>query len=147
LRRGTVYEVGPTTGFATAPDYVCHNKARYAVIDRFPGIYDSPEAKHWYRQIEENWPRFYPQIPWSGGLRAAEFPESCNGQVDIIAKPIEEAKTDKSFDIICSFQVGEHVEEPDPDVDRPMARVRGREPAVGECCAHAFDDPRFIVPL
>ena len=45
LRRDRLFEVGPTTSFATAPDYVCHNKARCHPGARFARSDDRCGAK------------------------------------------------------------------------------------------------------
>jgi hypothetical protein len=83
--------------------------ARYAVIDRFPGDYTGETAKRWYRGIEDNWSRTFPEIKWAKNLRAEDFPEQYEDRLELIKQPIETARTDSQFDIVCSFQVGEHI--------------------------------------
>lgn len=85
----------------------------YGVIDNYPGDYYGATAKQWYRAIEEKWAHFYPDIAWAKGLNAADFPEKYADRLELIAKPIETSSTKKRYDIICSFQVAEHISDID----------------------------------
>ncbi len=93
----------------------------YGVIDRFPGDYTGDTAKHWYQAIEENWERFYPAQQWAKNLRAGDFPENYKDLLELIPEEIEKAQTAAPYDIICSFQVGEHI----TDIDA-FAEVHNR---------------------
>jgi hypothetical protein len=81
----------------------------YTAIERFVGDYRGPVAKEWYASIEESWPRFMPEIPWPADLKGSTFPESVGDRVDVVDSPIEEAEPKRPCDVVCSFQVGEHV--------------------------------------
>lgn len=109
LKDKAICEIGPgdflTSGFSMMGAGACS----YCVIDRFPGDYSGSAAKEWYRQIEDNWPRFYPELPWTGAVRASDFPEGYADRVELIGEPIESARTARKYDIVCSFQVGEHI--------------------------------------
>ncbi len=105
----SVCEIGAGDYLTSGLSILAAGAARYTVIDRFPGDYFGEQAKYWYQQIEENWQRFYPKIVWNKELDAAGFPENYTDRVEIISEPIETAETENKFDVICSFQVGEHV--------------------------------------
>lgn len=109
IRGKSVCEIGAGDFLTSGLGILAAGASNYAVIDRFPGNYYGAEAKKWYRAIEENWSRFYPEIAWDGGLRAEDFPEKYSERLDLTAEPIETADTKRKFEIVCSFQVGEHV--------------------------------------
>lgn len=113
LEGKSVCEIGAGDYLMSGLGILAAGASRYAVIDRFPGDYYGAEAKKWYQAIEENWSRFYPEIPWRENLRAADFPEKYADQLELVAEPIETAETKRKFDIVCSFQVGEHVSDID----------------------------------
>lgn len=85
----------------------------YADIDRFPGDFTGEAAKQWYQGIEDSWAKTYPDKPWADNLKAADFPENYASRLEIIKEPIEVAETDTRFDIVCSFQTGEHISDID----------------------------------
>jgi 2-polyprenyl-3-methyl-5-hydroxy-6-metoxy-1,4-benzoquinol methylase len=63
--------------------------------------------------IEANWSKTYPETPWASDVKAADFPENYADRLELIAQPIETAATENKFDIVCSFQVGEHISDLD----------------------------------
>ncbi len=79
------------------------------MIDRFPGDYFGDAAKGWYRKIGENWDRFYPDLPWDRTIDPEGFPENAKDRLELIGEPLETAKTTRKYDLVCSFQVGEHL--------------------------------------
>lgn len=109
VKAKSICEIGAGDYLTSGLAMLAAGAARYSVIDRFPGDYAGGEAKHWYGEIEKNWARFYPERPWDKSLVAASFPENYDDCLELVAKPIEAAATKDDFDIICSFQVGEHV--------------------------------------
>ncbi|HEX9927111.1 MAG TPA: methyltransferase domain-containing protein [Pyrinomonadaceae bacterium] len=104
-----VCEIGAGDYLTSGLAILAAGAASYTVIDRFPGDYTGATAKDWYRGIEDNWSRFYPEIAWAKDLRAADFPEKYSDRIELIREPIETAKPGKKYDIVCSFQVGEHI--------------------------------------
>lgn len=104
-----VAEIGPgdylTSGFAM----LAAGATSYTAIERFVGDYRGADAKAWYTSIERRWSEFFPGIPWPRDLSGPSFPESCAERVEVIARPIEEIDPQRRFDVLCSFQVGEHV--------------------------------------
>lgn len=129
-----IAEIGPgeflTSGFAM----LGAGAASYSAMDRFPGNYATPEAKKWYRAIQDAWPRFFPEQPWPEYLKAEDFPEAYGDRMTIETRPVEEIETDRKFDVVCSYQVGEHVN----DIEA-FARMNARLLAPGGCAAHRVD--------
>jgi SAM-dependent methyltransferase len=105
-----ICEIGPGDNLASGFAMLAAGAASYTVIDRFPGNYTSDGAQSWYKGIEENWSRFYPEIPFgNGNLKAENFPEAYPQQVELIDQAIEDFEPTRRYDIVCSFQVAEHV--------------------------------------
>jgi SAM-dependent methyltransferase len=129
-----IAEIGPgdylTSGFAL----LAAGAASYTVIDRFPGNYDSPEAKRWYAAVQEAWPRLMPDHPWPEYLQAADFPEGYRDRWQLISVPIEDIQPDRQYDVVCSYQVGEHVS----DIVA-FAKMNARLLAANGLAAHRVD--------
>ncbi|MDQ4123651.1 MAG: class I SAM-dependent methyltransferase [Acidobacteriota bacterium] len=104
-----VCEIGAGDYLTSGLAILAAGAASYTVIDRFPGDYSGAIAKNWYQGIKDNWTRFYPQIPWTKDLHVADFPEKYFDRIELIREPIETARPNKKYDIVCSFQVGEHI--------------------------------------
>lgn len=113
LRGKSVCEIGAGDFLTSGLSILAGGASNYAVIDRFPGDYFGAEAKYWYQKIEENWARFYPATIWDETLDAKNFPENNLDRLELISEPIETAQTNQKFDIVCSFQVGEHISDID----------------------------------
>ena len=109
LKGKSILEIGAGDFLTSGLALMGAGAESYGVIDNFPGDYYGAEAKKWYRAIEEKWSQFYPDINWAEGLNAADFPEKYADRLELIAKPIETSSTKKRYDIICSFQVAEHI--------------------------------------
>ena len=134
LRGLSIAEVGPgdylTSGFAM----LAAGAASYTAIERFVGDYRGPAAKTWYRAIEQSWPRTFGDLPWPGELSGDSFPESCADRVEVVDEPFESYEPRKRFDIVCSFQVGEHLS----DID-VFALMHRRMLAPGGVAIHRVD--------
>ena len=113
VRGKSICEIGAGDYLTSGLSMLAAGAARYAVIDRFPGDYTGEIAKTWYQGIEENWTRTYPEIPWADDLKASDFPENYADRLELIREGIETAETNSRFDIVCSFQVGEHISDID----------------------------------
>lgn len=105
----SVCEIGPGDYLTSGLSILAAGANRYGVIDRFPGNYFGETAKHWYSEIEANWERFYPDLRWSADFAAKDFPEVAETRLELIGEPLETAVTSQRYDIVCSFQVGEHI--------------------------------------
>lgn len=105
----SVCEIGAGDFLTSGLSILAAGASNYAVIDRFPGDYFGDDAKYWYQKIEENWTKFYPGRIWDETLDGKNFPENAQDRLELINEPIETAQTNQKFDIVCSFQVGEHI--------------------------------------
>jgi len=117
IREKSVCEIGAGDYLTSGLSMLAAGASRYAVIDRFPGDYSGDTAKQWYRGIEARWAQTYPETPWSSDIKAEDFPERYADRLELIAQPIETAVTENKFDIVCSFQVGEHISNIDAFVE------------------------------
>jgi SAM-dependent methyltransferase len=109
----TVCEIGPGDHLTSGLSILAAGASRYCVIDRFPGDYFGEPAKRWYREIGSNWGRFYPELPWNDVIDASKFPNSSRDQLELIGEPLESARPSEKYDLVCSFQVGEHISDID----------------------------------
>lgn len=105
----SVCEIGPGDFLSSGLSMLAAGASKYTALDRFQGNYDGEIAKDVYKKIAANWTRYYPDIGWEPGIDAEKFPEDYAHLVRTIAEPIETARVSEKFDIVCSFQVGEHV--------------------------------------
>ncbi len=121
LKGKSVCEIGPGDYLTSGLSILAAGAKHYCVIDRFPGDYFGDAAKGWYREIEKNWGRFFPNLPWSKEVSAEHFPEGVNDRLELIGEPLESAQTSQKYDLICSFQVAEHI----TDIDA-FAEVHNR---------------------
>jgi hypothetical protein len=109
LHGKTVCEIGPGDYLTSGLSILAAGASRYCVIDRFPGDYFGDAAKRWYREIAVNWNRFYPQTRWNEAIDADGFPENASDRLELIGEPLETAIPQQRYDLVCSFQVGEHL--------------------------------------
>ena len=105
----SICEIGAGDYLTSGFSMLAAGASRYGVIDKFPTNYTSDIARVWYRGIEENWTKTYPEIPWAEYLNAEDFPEKYADRLEIIKEGVETADTKSKFDIVCSFQVAEHI--------------------------------------
>ncbi len=105
----SICEIGAGDFLTSGLAMLAAGAERYAVIDRFPGDYRGEIAKKWYRGIADQWTKFYPEIAWAKDIKSEDFPENYASRLELITQPIETATTNNKFDIVCSFQVGEHI--------------------------------------
>jgi len=134
LKGKSVCEIGPGDYLTSGLSILAAGAKRYCAIDRFPGNYSGEAAKSWYREIERNWSRFYPHLSWDGGLSAEHFPENASDRLELIGEALETAQTSSKYDLICSFQVAEHLS----DIDA-FARVHQRVLNDGGVGLHRVD--------
>ncbi len=113
LRGKSICEIGAGDYLTSGLSILAAGASRYCVIDRFPGDYSGETAKRWYLEIEKNWNRFYPSVFWNKEIASDGFPENSSDKLELIGEPIETAQGDRRYDVVCSFQVGEHVSDID----------------------------------
>jgi hypothetical protein len=104
-----IVELGPGDFMTSGLSLLAAGAASYTVIDRFVGDYSKPEAKEWYKEVEKAWPRIFPEMPWPDYLNAENFPEGYTDRIQVLPIPIEEVTAERLYDVVCSYQVGEHV--------------------------------------
>ncbi len=134
LRGKSVCEIGPGDYLTSGLSILAAGASRYGVIDRFPGDYFGEPAKGWYGEIEKNWDRFYTDLRWDKSIAAEGFPENAENQLELIGEPLETATTTQKYDIVCSFQVGEHI----TDIDS-FAEIHNRVLNDGGIGLHRVD--------
>lgn len=104
-----VAEIGPGDLLTSGLALLAAGASHYACLDRFAGDYDSAQGTQWYHGIERAWSRHYPELPWPSWLSAADFPGGYPDRVTTCDLPVEQAPDLGTFDLVCSFQVAEHV--------------------------------------
>jgi SAM-dependent methyltransferase len=104
-----VLEIGPGDHLTVGIALLAAGADTYTSIDRFVGDYSRIEGKEWYAGIKAVWPRFSSTRAWPSWLDAADFPEAYHDRVRTLDLPVEAARGIGRFDVVCSFQVGEHV--------------------------------------
>ncbi len=134
LNGKSVCEIGAGDYLTSGLSILAAGASRYGAIDRFPGDYFGEAAKKWYREIERNWSRFYPNRVWNKDISSEKFPENSAKYLELIGEPIETAKTAARYDIVCSFQVGEHIS----DIDA-FAEIHNRVLSDGGIGLHRVD--------
>jgi hypothetical protein len=105
----SIVEFGPGDLLTSGLAMLAAGAARYAAVDRFAGDYGGLEGRRWYAAIQARWPEKYPGIPWPAWLAADEFPHGYPDRVASLELGVERVPDIGRFDVVCSFQVGEHV--------------------------------------
>lgn len=129
VRGKSVCEIGAGDYLTSGLAILAAGASRYAVIDRFPGDYTGAIAKKWYQGIEENWARTYPEIVWASDFQAVDFPEKYPEKLELIKEGVETADTKSKFDVVCSFQVGEHISDIDAFAEMHNRLLKNSESA------------------
>ncbi|MBV9123434.1 MAG: methyltransferase domain-containing protein [Planctomycetes bacterium] len=127
-------EIGPGDTLVSGLAFLAAGAASYTAVDRFPGDYQGPVAKSWYREVQQAWPRVFPELPWPADLQAEQFPEGYPDRVQWWPIPVEEVRTERRFDVICSFLVAELVS----DI-QGFAALNARLLAPGGLAVHRID--------
>jgi len=109
LRGQSICEIGPGDFLTSGMAMLAAGAGCYLAVDRFIGDYSSLAGREWYTAVQESWPRVYPELPWPAWLDSARFPEGYPERVMAHRISVESAADMGTFDIVCSFQVGEHV--------------------------------------
>jgi hypothetical protein len=105
----SVVEFGPGDLLTSGLAMLAAGASRYAAVDRFAGDYEGAEGRKWYAAIEAGWPAKYPGIPWPAWLEAERFPHGYPDRVESLELGVERVADIGRYDVVCSFQVGEHV--------------------------------------
>jgi SAM-dependent methyltransferase len=105
----SICEIGPGDFLTSGMAMLAAGADSYLAIDRFVGDYSCLAGREWYTAIQESWSRIYPELGWPRWLDSARFPEGYPQRVRTCGVSVESATGIGTFDIVCSFQVGEHV--------------------------------------
>ncbi len=105
----SVVEFGPGDTLSAGLAMLAAGAKRYVALDRFAPDYSGPEAKRWYAGVRDGWATAFPDRAWPEDLNAELFPEAYPEMVGQLAGSVEQAAPDARFDIVSSWQVGEHV--------------------------------------
>lgn len=104
-----IIEYGPGDTLSSGLSMLAAGARSYVTLDRFVADYSSAEAKSWYRAIRAGWDVAFPGRPWPEDLDPARFPEGYAGRVGTLEESVESLRATDRFDIVTSWQVGEHV--------------------------------------
>jgi SAM-dependent methyltransferase len=129
-----IIEIGPGDFMTSGLALLAAGAKSYTVIDRFLGDYKAPQAKVWYGGIYNAWSRSFPAFKWPEYLRTDAFPEQYRDCVTVLRGSIEDAQIERKFDVVCSFQVGEHVN----DIE-VFAKANARLLKPGAVAVHRVD--------
>ncbi len=128
----SIVEFGPGDTLAAGLAMLARGASLYAALDRFVPDYSSPAAKRWYSGVKDSWPTRFEE-PWPADLDPVTFPESSD-RVRLITGSVEDASASDQYDIVTSWQVGEHV------VDfNAFARLTAKLLAPGGVAVHRVD--------
>jgi SAM-dependent methyltransferase len=97
-----VFEIGPGDNLCSGLAFLAAGARSYTCADRFPGNHRGAEARDWYRLVQACWPH-----KWPDRIDPEIFPDGC--PVTVLPLGVESLPSVGSFDIVCSFAVGEHV--------------------------------------
>lgn len=129
-----IIEIGPGDNLASGLALLAAGAASYTVIERFAPDFSSAEAKARYQEIEDSWSDFFPETPWPDYLKAADFPEGYPERVKIWPMAMEDVRAERQYDIVCSYQVGEHLS----DIES-FAQMNARLLVPGGVAVHRVD--------
>ncbi len=105
----SIVEFGPGDTLAAGLSMLAAGATKYAALDRFVPDYSSEAAKRWYRGVRSAWPEAFPGREWPSHLDPETFPAANDNQVVLLDGSVEEAAATEQFDMVTSWQVGEHV--------------------------------------
>lgn len=130
----SIIEIGPGDLLTSGLALLAAGATSYTSVDRFVGDYSRAEGKQWYAAVQQAWSERYPQKPWPNWLQASDFPEAYPDRVKSHDIPVEQADASFAADLVCSFQVGEHVS----DI-RAFARATANMLHPGGIAVHRVD--------
>ena len=151
-----VIEYGPGDTLSSGLTMLAAGARSYRALDRFVADYSSAEAKNWYGAIRAAWGGTFPDRPWPEDLDPARFPEAYGDRVGTLDESIESLRSTERFDVVTSWQVGEHVRDIQALADQTARLMRPDGVAVhrvdlGPHAWERYDDPllflRFPSPL
>lgn len=149
----TIVEFGPGDTLSAGLAMIAAGARRYVALDRFVPDYSAPSAKHWYSGVSDAWATASPGRIWPQDLRPEFFPERYPDRVGYISGAVEEASDDDRYDVVSSWQVGEHVRDissfaaPTARLLLPDGVAVHRVDFGPHDCWRAYDDPLTFLRL
>ena len=113
LKGISIIEMGPGDYLTSGVAFLAYGVSHYATLDRFMGDVNTAEARQWYKAAAQHWEAFFPETPFPDWLDIEQFPEAYMDKIDIYRTGIEMLNVQETgqFDVVCSFYVGEHVQD------------------------------------
>jgi len=151
-----IIEYGPGDTLSAGFSMLAAGARSYHALDRFVCDYSSTEAKNWYRAIQEGWATAFPGRSWPDDLDPARFPETYGDRLAALNESVESLRGSGRFDVVTSWQVGEHVRDIEVFAEQTARLLRPGGVAVhrvdfGPHAWARYDDPllflRFPAPL
>lgn len=105
----SIVEFGPGDNLSAGLAMLAAGARRYVTVDRFVPDYSRPSAKEWYAGVAAAWARTFPERAWPEDLDPDRFPEDYPERVASLRGAVEEVSATERFDVVSSWQVGEHV--------------------------------------
>lgn len=145
-----IIEYGPGDTLSAGLAMLAAGASTYTSLDRFVPDYCAPEAKTWYRGIRAGWGAAFPGRPWPEDLDPDRFPEGYGDRVETLDGSIESVCGSERFDVVTSWQVGEHVLDIDSFAEQTALHLRPDGVAIHrvDFGAHSwggFDDPLLFL--
>ena len=109
VRGRDILEFGPGDTLSAGLSMLAAQARSYTALDRFVADYSSAEAKNWYHGIRHAWGTAFPGKPWPEDLDPARFPEEFPDLVMTLNDSVESLRSSRRFDVVTSWQVGDHV--------------------------------------
>ena len=107
----SVAEFGPGDTLAAGLALLAAGAETYTCLDRFVPDYSRPAAREWYREVRAAWHQSFPGRSWPAWLEPDRFPVAYPHRARVLDVAVERAQQDERYDVVCSWQVGEHVED------------------------------------
>jgi SAM-dependent methyltransferase len=145
-----VLEYGPGDTLSAGLSMLAAGASSYHALDRFVPDYASAEAKRWYGAVRDGWDAAFPGRPWPADLDPARFPEAYGDRVGTLDDAVESARSERRFDVVTSWQVGEHVRDIQTLADQTARFLRPGGVAIhrvdfGPHAWERYDDPLLFL--
>jgi hypothetical protein len=104
-----VLEFGPGDTLSAGLAMLAAGASSYHALDRFVPDYSSAAARRWYGAVRDGWDAAFGDRPWPPDLDPARFPDAYGDRVGTLRDSVESVRPTQRFDVVTSWQVGEHV--------------------------------------
>ena len=104
-----VVEFGPGDTLSAGLAMLAAGASSHTALDRFVPDYSSDGCRAWYHGVRAGWDAAFPGRPWPDDLDPARFPDAYGDRVVTLDASLVNLRDIGRFDIVTSWQVGEHV--------------------------------------